>query len=140
VRKEALVGGLALLTLLVFPNCASFQVRKQAAVHYRDMPFETVWNAAIQSLEEMGFEVKDSKKEKIGLPAYSEWTGSIFAEGKRNIFTQVAAPQMNVAIKRQGGKVQVLCEAVQPKQFVDYGGSKKNIEKFYSLLNRNLQK
>jgi hypothetical protein len=139
VKNGALAWILVSLIFLTFAGCASFQVKKQGSFNYRDMPFETVWNAAIRSLDEMGFEIKDSKKEKIGLPAYSEWTGYIFAVGKRNVFTQVAAPQMRVNIKRQGGKVEVSCEAVQPKQFVDYGGSKKNIEKFHSLLNKNLQ-
>ena len=107
MKNGALTWILMPLILLTFAGCASFQVKKQGAFNYRDMPFETVWNAAIKSLDEMGFEIKDSKKEKIGLPAYSEWTGYIFAQGKRSFFTQVAAPQMRINIKRQGGKVEV---------------------------------
>ncbi len=139
MAAKARGGILIILALLALQSCASFQVKKQATYNYKDMPFEVVWNAALKSLNQMDFEIKDSKKEKIGLPAYSEWKGYILAEGKRNIFTQVASPQMRVHIKRQGGKVEVSCEATQPKQFMDLGETKKNIEKFYALLSKNLR-
>lgn len=135
MKTKLLLGILASLALAC---CASWQVKKQESATYGDLPFDRVWNAAVKSLEEMEFVVKDSKKEKIGLPAFSEWTGDIYAEGKKSILTQVTTPQLRVHIKRQGGKVEVRCEAVQPKQLVDYGKSKENVRKFFERLNQNL--
>jgi len=133
-------GVIGFFILSVFIACASFQVKKKESFQYKNVSFEAVWAAASKALQEMDFEIKETKKEKIGLPAYSEWTGYILAEGKRNFLTQVAAPQMRITIKRQGGRVEVTCEAIQPKQVVDYGGTRKNIDRFYHLLNKNLPK
>ncbi|MFP4081976.1 MAG: hypothetical protein ACLFVG_04365 [Candidatus Aminicenantes bacterium] len=125
----------------LFSSClASLQVKKQRSSSYENISFSQVWEAALKSVEDMGFTIKEANKEEIKLPAFSEWKGVISAEGEKNALTQVKPPQLYVTLREKGGRIEVDCQATQPRQMIDYGETKKNLRRFFEYLSQNLSR
>lgn len=121
--------GLALTTLIfvfVLTGCAATTQVQRSDSFSIDSDFESVWSAALASINEMGFTIRNTEKS----------SGFIFAQGGRSALTQNEAPQMNISIAagQEGHSVVVTVTAVQPGQLVDYGASSRNAQRFREVL------
>jgi hypothetical protein len=130
---------LAVLCALLTGCFGSMQVKREGSRSFQK-PFDDVWAASLKALNEMEFTVTSTKKDQIGLPAFKKWSGTITAEGSKNVLLQAKPPRLNITVRDKGGKIEVICEAIQDKQMIDYGISSKNKNRFLEILDRLLRK
>jgi hypothetical protein len=138
VRKYILVAG---IIVLFQASCVSkIKVQKEETNVFSNVSFDAVWTAALKSVAEMGYTVKEQDKNKgKNLPTFREQVGYINAQGDRKILSMNQAPRLKITVRRAEDKVRVLCQVIQPGQFIDYGNTKKAIKEFFERLNAALQ-
>ena len=125
---------------LVFSGCmGSMQVKREGSAHYK-VPFNRAWEAALQAVQDMEFTVTNTQRDQIGLPAFKKWSGTITAEGRKNMLLQVHPPQLIITVRDSGESIRVVCRAVQDKQMIDYGISTRNKNRFFELFNQHLKR
>ena len=121
-------------------SCLSkIKVQKEETNVYSNASFDAVWAAALKSVAEMGYELKEQDKKKgKNLPTFREQVGYIYAKGNRKLLSMNQAPQLKITIRRAENRVSVLCQVIQPGQFIDYGNTGKTIKEFFGRLNKAL--
>lgn len=119
--------------LLVLIGCASLRRDDtidmyQKTQSYRNVSFDKIWSAALQSVDEIDFVVRKATKE----------IGFIHAIAKMNPDPSYLPHQMNVIIRKENGRIDVNFHIELPGQRDEDGIRRSYANQFFKALKRNL--
>lgn len=119
--------------LLALIGCASMPRNDpinifQKTQSFRNISFNDVWSAALQSVDEMDFVVRKATK-RIGL---------IQAEAATNPDPRYLPPRMNVIIREENSRIDVNFHVELPGQRDETGKRKTYSNQFFKSLKKNL--
>jgi len=120
--------------LLVLISCASLHQNDPIDIYqkrqsYKKFSFNDVWSAALRSIDEIDFAVRNATKE-IGL---------IHAEAKMNPDPRFLPPLMNVIIREENSRIDVNFHIELPGQRDDAGKRRSYANQFFKALKKNLK-
>lgn len=120
--------------LLVLIGCASLHQNDPIDIYqkrqsYKKFSFNDVWSAALRSIDEIDFAVRNATKE-IGL---------IHAEAKMNPDPRFLPPLMNVIIREENSRIDVNFHIELPGQRDDAGKRRSYANQFFKALKKNLK-
>ncbi len=120
--------------LLVLTGCASLPQDEPTGIYqqtqsYKNYSFDEVWSAALMSVEDVEFIVRNATK-RIGL---------IKAVEKMNPDPRHLPPVMNVVIRKEDSRVDVNFHIELPGQRNDIGKRRVYANQFFSALKKNLR-
>jgi len=120
--------------LLILIGCASLQQDDPIGIYqktesYKNYSFDDVWSAALISVEEAEFIVRNATK-RIGL---------IKAVAKMNPDPRHLRPVMNVVIRKENSRVDVNFHIELPGQRNDTGKRRAYADQFFRALKKNLK-
>ncbi len=120
--------------LLILIGCASLHRNDRIDIYqktqsYRNISYDEVWSAALRSVEEIDFIVRNAAKK----------TGLIHAVVKMNPDPQYLPPIMNVIINKENGKIDVNFHIELPGQIDDFGKRRAYANRFFKALKKNLR-
>lgn len=120
--------------LLVLISCASLHQNDPIDIYqktqsYKKFSFDDVWSAALRSIDEIDFTVRNATKE-IGL---------IHAEAKINPDPRFLPPLMNVIIREENSRIDVNFHIELPGQRDDTGKRRSYVNQFFKALKKNLK-
>ncbi len=131
MNRKTYVLGFLLLTLA---GCASVPLDDPIEIYqrtrsYKKYSFDDVWSAAMKSVDDTGFMVRNTTK-KIGL---------IQAVAKINPEPHYSPPLMNVVIKEEEQRIDVNFHVELPGQRDETGKRRDYANRFFKALRRNLK-
>ena len=131
MKLKALGLGFILLFLI---GCASVPREDPIEIYqktrsYKNRSFNSVWSAAISSIDQMGFVVRKATK-KIGL---------IHAEVIKNPDSRYLPPLLNVVIREENGRIDVNFHIELPGQRDETGKRRAYSNRFFKALRKNLK-
>ena len=131
MKLKALGLGFFLLALI---GCASMPPADPIDIYqetqfYKNYSFDDVWSAALRSVDEMDFIVRNATK-KIGL---------IHAEIKMNPDPDYLPPLMNVIIREENDTIVVNFHLELPGQRNNAGIRRSYANRFFKALRKNLK-
>lgn len=120
--------------VLVLIGCASLHQNDPIDIYqkrqsYKKFSFNDVWSAALRSIDEIDFAVRNATKE-IGL---------IHAEAKMNPDPRFLPPLMNVIIREENSRIDVNFHIELPGQRDDAGKRRSYANQFFKALKKNLK-
>jgi len=120
--------------LLVLIGCASLHQNDPIDIYqkrqsYKKFSFNDVWSAALRSIDEIDFTVRNATKE-IGL---------IQAQAKINLDPRFLPPLMNVIIREEKSRIDVNFHIELPGQRDDTGKRRSYANRFFRALKKNLK-
>lgn len=129
-RKSFLLG----LILLASIGCVTLQQTEPIDIYqktqsYKKYSFGHVWSAALKSVDDVNFVVRNTTK-KVGL---------IQAVAKINPEPRYLLPRMNVVIREENGRIDVNFHIELPGQRDDTGKRRKIADRFFKALRKNLR-
>ena len=129
-RKTLGIG----FVLLVLAGCASVPLGDPVEIYqrtrsYKKYSFDDVWSAALRSVDDIGFVVRNSTK-KVGL---------IRAVAKNNPDSRHLPPVMNVVIREEDRMIDVNFHIELPGQRDESGMRRSYSNRFFKALRRNLK-
>lgn len=129
-RKTYVLGFL----ILALAGCASVPLDDPIEIYqrtrsYKKYSFDDVWSAALRSIDDVGFAVRNTTK-KVGL---------IQAVAKVNPEPRYLPPLMNVVIKEEEQRIDVNFHVELPGQRDDSGQRRKIADRFFKALRKNLR-
>lgn len=129
-RKTLGIG----FVLLVLAGCASVPLGDPVEIYqrtrsYKKYSFDDVWSAALRSVDDIGFIVRNTTK-KVGL---------IQAVAKVNPEPRYVPPLMNVVIKEEDQRIDVNFHVELPGQRDESGMRRSYSNRFFKALRRNLK-
>jgi hypothetical protein len=131
VNLRALGLGFILIALI---GCAALHQNDPIDIYqkmqsYRNVSFDDVWSAALKSIDEIEFMVRNATKE-IGL---------IQAVAKMNPDPRYLPPRMNVIIRKENSRIDVNFHIELPGQRDDSGKRRSTANQFFKALKKNLK-
>lgn len=122
-------------TCLLLTSCASVLQENENPVFeksksYERFTFDEIWNAAIQSLDDIEFVLKNEIKQN----------GFIYAQVKKNPDPRYLPPHMNLIIREENGGIRVNCHVVVPSRSHAFGTERSYANRFFEALDNNLKK
>ena len=123
------------IILLGMAGCASLHQMDQIDIYrktqsYENFSFDEVWTAALRSIDEIEFIVRNAIKE----------TGLIHAVAKTNRDPRFKPPLVNVVIGVENGMINVNFHVELPGQIDGTGQRKACANRFFRVLKNNLKK
>ncbi len=120
--------------LLILIDCASLHQNDPIDIYqktqsYKNFSFYDIWSAALRSIDEIDFIVRNATKE-IGL---------IHAEAKIYPDPSFLPPLMNVIIKEENSRIDVNFHIELPGQRDDTGKRRSYANQFFKALKKNLK-
>ena len=130
MNRQSLVLGFILLALA---GCASVPLDDPIDIYqktrsYKKYSFDHVWSAALRSVDDVGFVVRNTTK-KVGL---------IQAVVKINPEPRHSPPLMNVVIREEDGRIDVNFHVELPGQRDETGKRRTYTTRFFKALRKNL--
>ncbi len=98
------------------------------AVIYEDVSLDQVWDAARETVEEIGFKIRIENREK----------GFFDAVSAHNAYANGESPLMNIMINETVGQIRVDCLMAQDPEKVD--SSRDFLIRFFTELEKRLSK
>ena len=131
MNRQSLVLGFILLALA---GCASVPLDDTIDIYqktrsYKKYSFDHVWSAALRSVDDVGFVVRNTTK-KVGL---------IQAVAKINPEPRHSPPLMNVVIRGEDGRIDVNFHVELPGQRDETGKRRTYTTRFFKALRKNLK-
>lgn len=125
------------LVILYLASCASSNRNPQTSVFrgtdvYSGTSFETVWNAAVEAVKEMGFAIRSEQKDQGLIDAVGRLEAGAGDEAEE------VRPLINIMIKDDRGMIRVDCVAMLPAPEQDLEPKDQVVVKFFELLNQKI--
>lgn len=120
--------------IMVLIGCASVGRYEPIDIYqdsksYKNRSFDEVWSAALRSIDQMGFVIRNATK-KVGL---------IHAETLKNPDPRYLPPRMNVIIKQADKGIEVNFHIELPGQRDDTRKRRTYADLFFKTLRKNLR-
>jgi len=123
-----------MLALLFVSSCASNQEKKseyifQDTKYYENNSFEDVWTSAMSSIVDLGFAIREAKKDKGLLDAIIESESA----------SDAPPPILNIMIIQELDQIRLNCLALMPGERGDFQTALGYVQSFFENLDKHLK-
>lgn len=97
---------------------------------YERLTFDEIYNAAIQSLDDIEFVLRNEIKP----------SGFLHAQARNNPDPRYLPPHMNIMVREEKGGIRMRCHVVVPSRSHTFGSEQSYANRFFKALDKHLKK